>query len=178
MHYKTTYILPLFERQIYFQSPWHEDEEDAANRFFNIRNNQLNKHAQATPFFQANTDLYFSAKLNLKENASARGRAYILNSSGGLIAKFYDFVSERWRILYQGPWLLFVNQFSTTSESLYSFKFSKTDAEECFLTLTEAKLLAVNLRIQALMFKEPERLRADAHFIESQINTLKEGAKK
>ncbi len=163
MHYKTTYILPLFERQIYFQSQQHEDEEDAANRFFNMRNNQMNKRAQATPFFEVNTDLHFSAELRLKEKA-ARTREYILNSSGGLTAKFYDFLLGQWRILYQGSWLSFVNQFATLSEPLYGFKLSETDSKERFLTLPEAKLLALNLRVQALMCKEPARLRLDAHF--------------
>jgi hypothetical protein len=178
MHYKTTYILPLFERQIYFQSGCIEDEEDAANRFFNMRNNQMNKRAQATPFFQVNTDLHFRAELSLKEKVSARGREYILNSSGGLTAKFYDFLLGQWRILYQGSWLSFVNQFATLSEPLYGFKLSETDSKERFLTLPEAKLLALNLRVQALMFKEPARLQLDAHFIESQISTLKKGTKK
>jgi hypothetical protein len=178
MHYKTTYILNLFERQIYFQSEYIEDEEDAANRFFNMRNNQMNKRAQATPFFEVNTDLHFSAELSLKEKVSARGREYILNSSGGLTAKFYDFLLGQWRILYQGSWLSFVNQFATLSEPLYGFKLSETDSKERFLTLPEAKLLALNLRVQALMFKEPARLRLDANFLESQIDTLKKEAKK
>ena len=178
MHYKTTYILPLFERQIYFQSGCIEDEEDAANRFFKMRNNQMNTHAQATPFFEVNTDLHFNAELSLQENASTRGREYILNSAGGLIAKFYDFVLGRWRILYQGSWLSFINQFATLSEPLYSFKISETNAEERFLTIQEAQLLVVNLRMKALMFEERGCLRADAYFIESQVNTLKRGTKK
>jgi len=172
MQYKTTYILPLFERQIYFQSRCVEDEEDAANRFFKMRNHQFNKRAQATPFFEANTDLHFITELSLKE--SPKGREYSLNSSGGLTAKFYDFLSDRWRVLYQGTWLSFVNQFATLNELLYGFKLSETDSEERFLTIREAKFLAVNLRIQALIFKKPERLRLEAHFIESQINALKE----
>ena len=138
----------------------------------------MNTHAQATPFFEVNTDLYFSAEVSLKETASTRGREYILNSAGGLIAKFYDFVSGRWRILYQGSWLSFINQFATLSEPLYSFKLSETNAEKRFLTLQEAKLLVVNLRMEVLMFEESERLRADAHFIESQINTFKRGTRK
>ncbi|MBP9829778.1 MAG: hypothetical protein KBD04_07090 [Proteobacteria bacterium] len=178
MHYKTIYILPLFEGQLYFQSPGSEDEEDAANRFFKVRHYRLNNALQATHFFEANTDLHFSAEPSIKKITAANSRQYILNPSGGLIAKFYDFLSCRWRILYQGYWLLFVNQFATTSDLLYSFKLCSTDPEECFLTLREAKLLAATLRIQALMFKEPERLRANAHFIESQINTLKEGIEK
>lgn len=176
MQYKTTYILSLFERQIYFQSRCIEDEEDAANRFFKMRNYQFNKRAEAMPFFEANTDLYFIAEPNPKENS--KDREYSLNSSGEIIAKFYDFLLGQWRVLYQGPWFLFVNQFATLSEPLYGFNLSQTDSEERFLTLAEAKLLAINLRIQVLTFKEAERLRLDARFIENQIHTLKEEAQR
>lgn len=176
MTYKTTYVLPLLDGWIYFQSLWHEDEEFAANRFFKMHTCQFNSFDQTSNFFEANTDLHFSCESSVERTASIRDRQYILNKAGGLTAKFYDFSQSRWRISYQGSWLLFVNQFATISDPLYGFKLSGTDAKECFLTLTEAKLLTVTLRIQALTFKELEHLRADAHFIENQINTLKERA--
>ncbi len=177
MHYKTTYVLPLLERQIYFQSQWHEDEEDAANRFFKMHLCQFNHSDQASHFFEANADLSFSSELSSKRSLGARYREYVLTEAGGLIAKFYDVSQYRWRVLYQGCWLSFVNQFATVNEPLYRFKLCLTDGKTGVLTLVEAKFLVEAFKIRALISKDAASFQAKAHFIENQIEALQREVK-
>jgi hypothetical protein len=171
MQYQTTYVLPFFGKLIYFQSRWHEDEEIAANRFFKMRHSGSNQAVEATPFYQANTDLDFNDESYVKEGISRH--LYILNPDGGLTVKFYDFLANSWRTSYQGPWWVFVNQFTALSDSLYGFRLLDNDTQVRFLTLREAAFLATNLRIRALLCKDPMNFQKGALFIEAQINTFK-----
>lgn len=172
MRHNTIYVLAILDNQnIYFTSPWSEEPEHAAYRFFKMHCLQLDNEDQTSNFFETNSDLSFGVDPSVTPEMSTQGRQYILSREGGLIAKFYNPSQLRWSTFYQGPWHLFVNHYGTSMDLLYGFNLSIEDRQKYFMTLLEARILVRQYRAE---LSEQKFWQEDADFLEFQLRVFSE----
>lgn len=138
MSTRATYLLPTANSSLPICFYIHHDgyPEGAAYYFYKMHNCKNMRGSLACRFLRANANAEFTGK---HENYSDTEFQYTINHQNILTVHQRGIFDDKWHLIYEGLWYLFLNQHLEASQHLYAFKCCRFSERLTIMTIAEAQ---------------------------------------